>query len=289
MKGPMTTQTLRGMANQRRRCTGAATARADVSAATRSTRTPSFNNFIVAFEGLLGRDDAARRRRHAGVHRLHAAGHAAAEPDPRARQLAHRRPAGGHEFLHAAHAARTASRIGDDLGFNCNGCHALDPAQGFFGTDGDVELRGRAADREDRRTCATCTRRSACSACRGRRRSSAPATTASRATRSAASASCTTAASTRVFRFFSAHGVQAAATASASTRSASTATRQRRDVGAVHARLRQRPGADRRPAGHARRSTNAAVAGARIDLLIQRSAARSRRRSRRDVASATWS
>jgi hypothetical protein len=32
--------------------------------------------------------------------------------------------------------------IGDDLGFNCNGCHTIDGAQGFFGTDGQASFEG---------------------------------------------------------------------------------------------------------------------------------------------------
>jgi hypothetical protein len=32
--------------------------------------------------------------------------------------------------------------IGDDAGFNCNGCHVVDGAQGFFGTDGRASFEG---------------------------------------------------------------------------------------------------------------------------------------------------
>ena len=75
---------------------------------------------------------AAHRRRHAGVHRLHPAGDLSAEPDPRARQLAHAaRPSGRPAQLLLRRRPSSATRSAA-----CNGCHVLDPAEGFFGSDG---------------------------------------------------------------------------------------------------------------------------------------------------------
>ena len=62
MKGPMTTQTLRGMASTAAPCTGAATAsNGFFGHGRRTTRTWPSDNFIVAFEGLVGRDGTPLR------------------------------------------------------------------------------------------------------------------------------------------------------------------------------------------------------------------------------------
>ena len=94
MKGPMTTQSLRGMANH-----GPMHWRGDRTGGNDPGGNPldenaAFNKFIVAFDGLLGRGGPISASRDAGVRRLHPAGHLSAEPDPRARRLAHRRTAG---------------------------------------------------------------------------------------------------------------------------------------------------------------------------------------------------
>ena len=85
---------------------------------------------------------AAHGGRDAGVHDVHPAGDVSAEPDPRARQLAHGRirpPAG-----------TSSSRPADsDVFQNCDGCHRLDPANGFFGSRRLLELRVRDAEPED--------------------------------------------------------------------------------------------------------------------------------------------
>ena len=79
------------------------------------------------------------------------ADHAAAEPDARARQLARppRQQAGRDFFTGSRRADGVADRAAN-LGFNCNGCHTLDPSQGFFGTNGDASFENETADREDR-------------------------------------------------------------------------------------------------------------------------------------------
>ena len=149
MKGPMTTQTLRGMREQRRHALARRPLDRRLRHAIRSTTTLSFNNFIVAFPGLLGRDGAARRGRHAEVHRLRAADHAAAEPGARARQLAQRRASRRGRDFYVGPRPRRRHRPSGDLGFTCEGCHALDPAPGLLRHRRRGELRGRDADRED--------------------------------------------------------------------------------------------------------------------------------------------
>ena len=223
----------------------------------RSTRTRRSRSSTSRSPGLLGRDGAAHRRRDAGVHRLHPAGHLSAEPDPRPRQLADAatQQAGRDFFFGRDH--RTSSS-------NCNGCHALDPARrASSAATGCSTLRERAADLQDPAPAQPVPEgrhvRHA-----GGRRSSTPATTATRATRSAASASCTTAASTRC---------SASCTRRVFNLSAADAapTTQRRDVEQFMLAFDIEPGADRRPAGDARRrDATRRPSAPRIDLLIAR-------------------
>ena len=99
MKGPMTTQSLRGMANHGpMHWRGDRTGGNDAPTAQPDSGTfdedAAFKKFQAAFADLLGRSEPALRRGHAGVHRLHPPGHLSAEPDPQPRQLAHARSAG---------------------------------------------------------------------------------------------------------------------------------------------------------------------------------------------------
>ena len=99
MKGPMTTQSLRGMANH-----GPMHWRGDRTGGNDPggsglDENAAFNKFIVAFDGLLGRGAPIDHGGHAGVHRLHPAGDLPAEPDPRPRQHPHPRAAGGQRHL----------------------------------------------------------------------------------------------------------------------------------------------------------------------------------------------
>jgi YVTN family beta-propeller protein len=145
MKGPMTTQTLRGLVNA-----GAMHWRGDRAngffGVDTRTQPPfdsdlSFNNFIVAFEGLLGRASmpTAQEMQQFTDFQLQVQ----LPPNP-IRAL--------DNSLNAAQAAGAAfyfgSRrsdglpVGTDTGFNCNGCHVVDSAQGFFGTDGRASFEG---------------------------------------------------------------------------------------------------------------------------------------------------
>ena len=130
LKGPMTTQTLRGMANH-----GPMHWRGDRTGG-RSPGDPraldeqlAFEAFNVAFDGLLGRDegeiDGADMQAFAQFIL-----EVALPPNP-VRSLDNQ--------------LSTAQANGRDIYFNrratdaittCNGCHTLDAAQGFFGTEG---------------------------------------------------------------------------------------------------------------------------------------------------------
>lgn len=135
MKGPMTTQTLKGLANH-----GGLHWRGDrvdghfgLDACNEPSGAPcseehSFNNFIVAFEGLVGMEGTIT--------------------EPQMQQftdfaLTMMLPPNPVRALDnsdsAAAAAGRAVFNGPttDVVSNCNGCHTLDPAQGFFGSGGE--------------------------------------------------------------------------------------------------------------------------------------------------------
>lgn len=146
MKGPMTTQTLRGLRNA-----GAMHWRGDRAngffGADAFDANLSFNNFIVAFEGLVGSETMpapADMQKFTDfqlqvlpppnpVRRLD---NSLTPPQQRGRNFYFgSRPSDGINL----------SILGGTLGidaFNCNGCHALDPAQGFFGASGKASFEG---------------------------------------------------------------------------------------------------------------------------------------------------
>ncbi len=127
MKGPMTTQSLRGMANHgpmhwRGDRTGGNDPGGNALA-----EDQAFKKFIGAFEGLLGRDgpisDADMQQFTDFILQV------TYPPNP-IRSLT-------NTLSPAAQAGRNFyfGPVSDSV-TNCNGCHVLDPAQGFFGTDG---------------------------------------------------------------------------------------------------------------------------------------------------------
>jgi len=136
MKGPMTTQTLRGLANS-----GPMHWRGDRANGFFGVglgEPLSFDNFIVAFEGLLGREtiiDPADMQAFTDF-----ALTLMLPPNPvRAldNSLTPDEQAGRDFYL----GSRRADGVNiEGLGFTCNGCHALDPSQGFFGTNGDASF-----------------------------------------------------------------------------------------------------------------------------------------------------
>ncbi|MFB1487448.1 MULTISPECIES: YncE family protein [unclassified Thiocapsa] len=147
MKGPMTTQTLRGMVNS-----GHMHWRGDRSNGffgvdednTNDARL-SFMNFIVAFDGLLGSEMSSEdsQLQEMTSRLTDFALEITMPPNPvRAldNSLTARQEAGRTFYFggpDGTHVAGGLPLIPGRTGFTCDGCHRLDPAQGFFGTDGD--------------------------------------------------------------------------------------------------------------------------------------------------------
>jgi DNA-binding beta-propeller fold protein YncE len=136
MKGPMTTQTLRGLLGS-----GAMHWRGDRSsppgtAASAFDEVVSFNNFNGAFVGLVGRDSelsAADMQKFTDF-----ALQIALPPNPNRKidgTLTSDQQAGKNFFLGPRRSDGLANNIGNIVtGFTCNGCHELDPAELEFGT-----------------------------------------------------------------------------------------------------------------------------------------------------------
>jgi DNA-binding beta-propeller fold protein YncE len=145
MKGPMTTQTLRGLRNS-----GAMHWRGDrangVFGINAFDPNISFNNFIVAFEGLIGgaQPSPAEMQKFTDfqlqvvpppspVRRLD---NTLTSSQQRGRNFYFgNRPSDGIRIPFV-------SELNDGSNFNCNGCHVVDPARGFFGTGGRSSFEG---------------------------------------------------------------------------------------------------------------------------------------------------
>ena len=129
MKGPMTTQSLRGLANM-----GPQHWRGD----RQGNEVAAFNAFNVAFPGLVGRDEGefspAQMQQFTDF-----ALQIIYPPNP-IRQLDNTlrvdEQAGRNRYFGAI----------TDGGLNCNGCHTLDPANGFFGGDGNSSEEGETQE-----------------------------------------------------------------------------------------------------------------------------------------------
>jgi DNA-binding beta-propeller fold protein YncE len=151
MKGPMTTQTLRGLANS-----GHMHWRGDradgffgLDAPDNNDEDHSFRNFIVAFPGLVGADvdpnDIINEMQAFSDFQLQVL----LPPNP-IRRLDNSYDSDqtsgdvgdGHLFFLGDHGGNDCADgfcvLGTEgsLGFACQGCHELDPSQGFFGTGG---------------------------------------------------------------------------------------------------------------------------------------------------------
>ncbi|MGH7786372.1 MAG: YncE family protein [Candidatus Binatia bacterium] len=129
MKGPMTTQSLRGMANM-----GPQHWRGD----RQGDEVDAFNAFNVAFPGLVGRDEgefsAAQMQQFTDF-----ALQIIYPPNP-IRLLDNSRRADELAGFNRYFGAIT------DGGVNCNGCHTLDAANGFFGGDGGSSVEGETQE-----------------------------------------------------------------------------------------------------------------------------------------------
>jgi len=146
MKGPMTTQTLRGLTNS-----GAMHWRGDRSngffGIDPFNENLSFNNFIVAFQGLVGSVDQPSAAQMQGFTDFQL--QVVPPPNP-VRSLDNSLTASqqrGHDFYFGPHPSDgfNVPGIGLILGtttFTCNGCHALDPSQGKFGASKNDSFEG---------------------------------------------------------------------------------------------------------------------------------------------------
>ncbi len=147
MKGPMTTQTLRGMVNS-----GAMHWRGDRANGAFGIdafdSNLSFNNFIVAFPGLLG---SANQPSTADMQSFTNFQLQVMEPPSPVRHLDNSLTASqqrGRDFYLGSRPAdgiNVGPLNGVILGinaFNCNGCHELDPAEGEFGTSKHASFEG---------------------------------------------------------------------------------------------------------------------------------------------------
>jgi YVTN family beta-propeller protein len=145
MKGPMTTQTLRGLVNA-----GAMHWRGDRAngffGVDTRTQPPfdsnlSFNNFIVAFQGLLGRASMPTAQEMQRFTDFQLQVQLPPNPIRALDNSLNAAQAAGAAFYFGARRSDGIA-TGADAGFNCNGCHVVDSAQGFFGTDGRASFEG---------------------------------------------------------------------------------------------------------------------------------------------------
>lgn len=144
MKGPMTTQTLRGLRNS-----GAMHWRGDRAngefGINATDENLSFNNFIVAFDGLIG----------SGSNNLPSPVEMQRFTDFQLQVLTPPNPVRNlnNSLNSAQQRGRNfyfGSRPSDGVSlpliggttFNCNGCHVVDGAQGFFGTGRNASFEG---------------------------------------------------------------------------------------------------------------------------------------------------
>jgi DNA-binding beta-propeller fold protein YncE len=142
MKGPMTTQTLRGLDGSGAMHWRGDRANPPGNAASAFDETVSFNNFNVAFPGLLGREseiDPADMQKFTDF-----ALEITLPPNPvRAldNSLTPEQARGMSFFIGPRLSDGTAGTFfNQQLGFTCEGCHRLQPELGHFGTDGKASF-----------------------------------------------------------------------------------------------------------------------------------------------------
>jgi hypothetical protein len=147
MKGPMTTQTLRGLVTS-----GAMHWRGDRSSGFFGVdpfdANLSFDNFIVAFQGLVGSVDQPPADRMQAFTDFQLQVVLPPNPVRRLDNTLTRSQASGRNFFFGPRAADglNVPILGGIIttfeGFTCNGCHALDPSQGEFGTSKHGSFEG---------------------------------------------------------------------------------------------------------------------------------------------------
>jgi YVTN family beta-propeller protein len=137
MKGPMTTQTLRGLVNG-----GAMHWRGDRAVGVFGTdpfdTELSFNNFNVAFPGLLGREAALAP---ADMQKFTDFALQITLPPNPVRALNNSLTTSQQNGRNFYFGPRRSDGIDfEGFGFTCNGCHVLDPALGAFGNGGNASF-----------------------------------------------------------------------------------------------------------------------------------------------------
>ncbi len=166
MKGPMTTQTLRGMSTHGGlhwrgdrvdgffgldSCNSSGYANTPIGGTNTSTNAPcdeslSFRNFIVAFEGLVGHEGlistADMQRFTDFILQVQLPPNPVTPLD---NQLTGDAAAGAAKFFSCGNGNAECGFLDADATDtidDCDGCHNLDPADGFFGTGGEQTFEG---------------------------------------------------------------------------------------------------------------------------------------------------
>lgn len=142
MKGPMTTQTLRGLRNS-----GAMHWRGDRAngffGIDPVNPDLSFNNFVVAFEGLVG---SAELPSLAQMQKFTDFQLQVMPPPNPVRRLDNSLTSSQQRGRNFYFGSRPSDGINipfiGGTTFNCNGCHVVDPAQGFFGAGRNASFEG---------------------------------------------------------------------------------------------------------------------------------------------------
>ena len=146
MKGPMTTQTLRGLTNS-----GAMHWRGDRSngffGVNATDENLSFNNFIVAFQSLVGTVNMPTPAQMQAFTNFALQVQLPPNPVRALNNALNSAQQSGRSFFNGPHPADGINLPGISLvlgqsAFTCNGCHALDPAQGQFGTGTNASFEG---------------------------------------------------------------------------------------------------------------------------------------------------
>lgn len=141
MKGPMTTQTLRGLANS-----GAMHWRGDRSNGFFGTNatdsTLSFNNFIVAFRDLVGSPDLPSPAQMQSFTDFQLQVMQPPNPNRNLDNSLTGSQQSGHDFFTGPRPSDGVTTFFSSTSFTCAGCHALDASQGFFGTGRKASVEG---------------------------------------------------------------------------------------------------------------------------------------------------
>ncbi|HEY8154036.1 MAG TPA: thrombospondin type 3 repeat-containing protein [Myxococcota bacterium] len=139
MKGPMTTQSLRGMANAgSMHWRGDRTGGNDVGGSAFDDNA-AFLKFRPAFVGLLGASASISNSEMQAFADFILQVTYPPNPIRALDNSLTADQAAGRAFMTGSRRSDGAP-IGDGLGFNCVGCHTLDPSRGFFGTDGTASF-----------------------------------------------------------------------------------------------------------------------------------------------------